>query len=164
MTKLPNTHLSPEQINLLQIVCTMAWSDGEFSQAEQDLLLSYCSEIFGENEQQKLEIKQYLQSKVTEKQPLEILEDLIPKLSMEEDRELALKLGYMVICISQKTGSNFRINLEEKIAYRRLVELLNLPDETVQKVEWAANNDLERHEQPLEVLKSLLTRLLKRQK
>lgn len=161
MNKTAINHLSVEQINLLKIVWTMAWSDGEFSQDEQDLLLSYCSELIAENEQQQLEIKNYLTSKTSENPSLELLDQLVPQLSIEEDRELALKLGYMVIAISKKTGSASKINLEEKIAYRKLVELLNLPDETVQKIEWAANSDLERHEQPLEILKSLLRRFLK---
>jgi hypothetical protein len=160
MNKLSSTHLSPEQINLLQIVCVMAWSDGEFSEEEQNILLSYCCEFFGENEQKKSEIQEYLHREIQEKQPLDLLEELVPKLLMEEDKSLALKLGYIVICISQKTGAESRINLQEKIAYRRLIELLNLPDDTVQKIEWAANKDLERHENPLEILKSLISSFL----
>lgn len=161
MKGLSSPHLSPNQINLLQIVCTMAWSDGEFSPKEQELLLNYCSEIFSENKEQEAEVKQYLQCQITDQKPLDLLEQLVPQLTIEEDRELALKLGYMVICLSQKTGSDSKINLEEKIAYRRLIELLNLPDETIQKIEWAANEELNHQEQPLEILKSLLTKFLK---
>jgi len=160
MNKTAINHLSAEQTNLLKIVWTMAWSDGEFSEEEQDLLLSYCSELLAENEQQQAEIKAYLASKSVEIPAIELLDELVPQLSIEEDRELALKLGYMVIAISKKTGLDSQINLEEKRAYRKLVELLNLPDETVQKIEWAANTDLERQEQPLEILKSLLARFL----
>jgi len=139
----PPPGISPEQMNLLRIVCSMAWSDGELSSEEKDLMLSNLSRFFAEDEQQEQSLHQELQTYVSQNIPLD---ELIPQLETEGDRELALKLGYMVIQASRRTPSEAAINREEKVAYRRLVDLLALPEETINRIEWAADEELNQHE------------------
>ncbi|MEM9768624.1 MAG: urea ABC transporter ATP-binding protein UrtD, partial [Cyanobacteria bacterium P01_D01_bin.71] len=63
------------------------------------------------------------------------LEELVPQLTSEAQREQALMLSYEVISANQ-------INEVEAAVYQKLVSLLNLPPETVSRLETAALEDL----------------------
>jgi hypothetical protein len=145
--------ISMNEQNLFQIVCSVAWSDGEFSQEERELLSRL--------------IQQYSTSVNPAEEGLEGLhrlssgplrseewEQLVHSLGSEEDRELALKLSYMMIRISAGHSGRSGINRQEKIAYRRLVDLLALPVQTIEEIEWAAEAELGQKNGILEVLSS----------
>jgi tellurite resistance protein len=137
----PSSNLSSNEMGLLQVVCYMAWVDGELSAEEKDLLLSKFSQLFANSSEEKQNLHQELQNYVA--QPLSgNLETSVAQLQSEEDRELALKLSYMMIRAGQPSATESGINASEKLAYRRLVELLDLQPETIEKVEWAADTEL----------------------
>lgn len=162
MTMQPSPHISPEEMNLLRIACSMAWSDGELSPEEKELLLSQFSQLFSQNKEEERSLHQELQDYISQSIHSEALEELIPELQAEEDRELMLKLGYMVIRASRRDSTESSINPQEKVAYRRLVELLALPEETIEKVEWAAKSELQQHNNPVDALASGLSRFFSR--
>jgi len=131
----PPPSISPRQMNLLRIVVSMAWSDSELSLEEADVMLDHFSGIFAANALQQQQIRQELQDYLMQNIPLE---ELTPKLQTQEERELVLKLGYEVIQASARTPEEETINSEEAAAYQKLVQLLGLPAETVQRIETEA--------------------------
>lgn len=124
--------ISPRQMNLLRIVASMAWSDGHLAAEEVDLMLDQFSGLFASDEAQQQSLRQELQEYLTQNIPLE---ELTPKLQSDAEKELVLRLGYEVIQSSSRTPDEPKINLEEEAAYQRLLALLNLPAEIVQRVE-----------------------------
>ena len=128
----PPPSITPGQMNLLRVVTSMAWSDGHLASEEIDLMLDRFSGMFAADAPQQQRLRQELQEYMTQNIPLE---ELTPKLQSVEERELVLRLGYEVICSSARTPTEEKINQEEAAAYTKLVQLLDLPDETVQQVE-----------------------------
>lgn len=134
--------LTPDELTILQIVSTMAWSDGELSAEERDLLLTELSQLFAEDEAETEGLYQTLQAHT--QFSLAQLPTLVAQLPAEDDKVLALKLSYMTIRASgSETTSG--INVKEKMAYRQLIELLGLPEALIEKTEWAADEDLQKN-------------------
>lgn len=128
----PPPSINPRQMNLLRIVASMAWSDGHLASEEIDLMLDRFSGLFAIDAPQQQKLRQELQEYMTQNIPLE---ELTPKLQGEDERELVLKLGYEVIQSSSRTPDEPKINVEEAAAYQKLVGLLNLPAERVERIE-----------------------------
>jgi hypothetical protein len=126
-------------MNLLRIVASMAWADSELAAEEVDIMLERFSGIFAADAPQQRQIRQELQDYLMQNIPLE---ELTPKLQSNEERELVLKLGYEVIQASSRTPTEDKINAEEAAAYQKLVQLLGLPSETVQRIEQEAIAEL----------------------
>jgi len=110
----------------------MAWSDGHLAAEEVDLMLARFSQLFAKDATQQKALSKELREYLVQNIPLD---ELIPKLGNVEERELVLWLGYEVIQSSARTPDEPKINMEEAAAYQRLVQLLDLPDETVKRVE-----------------------------
>ncbi len=139
----PSTDTPPAgNLDLLRILCCVAWSDGEFSAEERELLQDLV-ERYGVTDGGVP-----LQAETAEKlagqslQP-EALDELVSRLDSDEDRQLALKLGYMMIRVGRRPGDESSINPMEKLAYRRLVEGLGLGEADIAEAEWAAELDLQ---------------------
>jgi uncharacterized tellurite resistance protein B-like protein len=129
------------QLDLLRIVCCVAWADGDVSAQEKRLLEKLVAQYF---------------SKTPEADPTEeaasqlaawstgdgTLEAAIQRLDQEEDRLLALKLANMMARVSQRPEDSAPINPQEKALYRRLVDGLGLSEAQVREAEWAAEQDL----------------------
>ncbi|NER85246.1 MAG: TerB family tellurite resistance protein, partial [Leptolyngbya sp. SIO1D8] len=98
---------------------------------EVDLMLKRFSSLFARDTEQQTDLQKELRDYLMQNIPLE---ESVPKLQSEEERELVLRLGYEVIVSSARTPEESLINPEEENAYKRLVELLNLPPETVQRL------------------------------
>jgi Tellurite resistance protein TerB len=128
----PPPSITPRQMNLLRVVAAMAWSDGDLAPEEIEVMLDRFSGIFAVDAPQQAMLKQELQDYVTQDIPLE---ELTPKLHSAEEKELVLRLGYEVICSSARTPDEENINEDESAAYQKLVGLLGLPAETVQRIE-----------------------------
>jgi uncharacterized tellurite resistance protein B-like protein len=145
--------LPDADLALLRILCSVAWADGDFAPEERTLLERLVERYFlpGADDAVTGEV---IGTVAAEPGGPESLEAMVPRLTMEEDRELALKLAYMVIRIGRRPGDDASINLPEKRAYRRLLELLRLPDEQVREIEWAAEQELNRHRSLWDVLRS----------
>ena len=128
----PPPSITPRQMTLLRVVTSMAWSDGHLAAEEVDLMLARFSQLFAKDATQQEALSKELREYLVQNIPLE---ELIPKLGSVEERELVLWLGYEVIQSSARTPDEPKINMEEAAAYQRLVQLLDLPDETVKRVE-----------------------------
>jgi tellurite resistance protein len=115
-------------MNILRIVTAMAWSDGELAQEEVDMMLDRFSGMFAADVPQQQQLRQELQDYMMQNIPLE---ELIPKLQSQDERELVLRLGYEVIRSSARTPEEGMINAEEEAAFQKLVSLLNLPPNVV---------------------------------
>lgn len=127
----PPPPITPSQMNLLRVVTSMAWSDGHLAQEEVTLMLDEFSRLFAVgSEQEKLqqELTEYLMQNIP-------LEELVPKLKTQEERELVLRLGYEVIASSARTPDEPNINEDEAVAYQKLVKLLDLPEDVVKNIE-----------------------------
>ncbi|NEQ52217.1 MAG: urea ABC transporter ATP-binding protein UrtD [Leptolyngbya sp. SIO3F4] len=121
------TSVTPEQMLLLRIAATMAWADGNFEAAEQDIILDRLSRQFEKDPEQQIALKNELKDLLAKRIPLE---ELVPQLKTPAQREQALVLSYEVI------GAN-QINQAEASAYHKLLTLLDLPSETVSRLESA---------------------------
>jgi len=119
-------------MTLLRIASTMAWSDGHLADEEVGVMLDQFSRLFASDAKQQAALRDELRDYLMQNLPLE---ELVPKLTRPAERELVLKLGRQVISASARIPGEELINQEEADAYNRLVSLLNLPDEVVQRIE-----------------------------
>jgi len=110
----------------------MSWSDGELSPEESNLILDRFSQLFAQDAAQQAQLRQELQAYVTQNIPLE---ELVPKLQTETEKFLVLQLGYAVIQASRRAPDEPLVNEEEKAAYAKLIDLLQLPPEQVAALE-----------------------------
>lgn len=124
--------ITPDQMLLLRIAATMAWADNTIEPAEQEMILSKLSEKFAETAEARAELREELKNYIAKKMALE---ELVPKLKSQDQRELALKLSYEVIKANQ-------INEQEAATYETLLTLLDLPSEVVQKIESEVNSTI----------------------
>ncbi|MGD1906234.1 MAG: TerB family tellurite resistance protein [Leptolyngbyaceae cyanobacterium] len=131
----PPPSISPQQMTLMRIVAAMAWSDGHLAEEEVAVMLDRFSGLFADNPQQKTALHKELRDYMMQNIPLE---ELTPQLASSTERELVLRLGYEVISSSARTPDETLINEAEAAAYQKLVKLLDLPAEVVQRIETEA--------------------------
>jgi uncharacterized membrane protein YebE (DUF533 family) len=124
--------ISPGQMTLLRIVSTMAWSDGHLADEEVEVMLDQFSRLFATDPERQQALRTELRDYMMQNIPLE---ELTPRLTNAAERELVLKLGYQVINASSRTPEEERINQQEADAYEKLVNLLDLPQTTVERIE-----------------------------
>ncbi|MBE9180116.1 TerB family tellurite resistance protein [Oculatella sp. LEGE 06141] len=128
----PPPSITPRQMNLLRIVSSMAWSDGNLAEEEVEIMLDRFSSIFSEDSAQKNHLSRELQDYLMQNIPLE---ELTPKLQTKEEKELVLRLGYEVIQSSARAPGEEIINEEEAVAYNKLAQLLGFSPEDVSRIE-----------------------------
>lgn len=146
----PPPPITPRQMNVLRVVTAMAWSDGELATEEVDVMLDRFSQLFAPgNSTQQEALKQELRDYMMQNLPLE---ELIPKLETVEERKVALKLGYQVIASSARTPDEDLINAEEEEAYKKLVELVNLPPEEATTIAQEAAVEIAKDQTMVETL------------
>ncbi|MCL2933406.1 MAG: TerB family tellurite resistance protein [Trichodesmium sp. MAG_R03] len=134
----PPPSITPRQMNLLRIVAYMAWSDGQLALEEVELMLNRFSSLFATGDSQKQlqeELRDYLMQNIP-------LEESIPKLESQQERELVLKLGYEVIACSARTPDEPNINEKEEIAYQKLKQLLQISPHVVERIEIEAKTEI----------------------
>ncbi|MBE9099649.1 TerB family tellurite resistance protein [Vacuolonema iberomarrocanum] len=136
----PPPSISPEQMNVLRIIASMAWSDGNLADEEADLMLDRFSGMFAADAPQKAALQEELRDYLMQNIPLN---ELVPRLQTNAERELVLKLGYEVIHSSARTPDEALVNVEEAEAYRELVELLGFAPETVSRIQAEALSSAE---------------------
>jgi len=128
----PPPSISPRQLTLMRVVASMAWSDGNLAQEEVELMLNRFSSLFANTPDQQAELQKELRDYLMQNIPLE---ESVPQLQSQAEREFVLRLGYEVISSSARTPDEELINSEEADAYNQLVTLLDLPPERVQALE-----------------------------
>ncbi|MFE4106927.1 tellurite resistance TerB family protein [Almyronema epifaneia] len=136
----PPPSISPRQMNMMRIVASMAWSDGNLETNEVELMLNRFSSLFASDQQQQQQLQEELHAYLMQNIPLH---ELTPKLKTEAERELVLRLGYEVISASVRSPGEAAINNQEADAYQQLVKLLDLPPAIVKQVEAEAEADLQ---------------------
>jgi hypothetical protein len=131
----PPPSITPRQMNLLRIVASMAWADGELATEEVNLMLDRFCGLFApgtDGQQMQQELRDYIMQNIP-------LDELIGQLETQDEKELVLQLGYEVISSSSRTPDEPKINAEEAAAYQKLVQLLNLPEDAVKRIEAEAS-------------------------
>ncbi|MEO1145253.1 MAG: TerB family tellurite resistance protein [Cyanobacteria bacterium J06638_22] len=139
----PPPSISPDQMNILRIIASMAWSDGNLADEEVDLMLDRFSGMFAADAPQKATLQEELRDYLMQNIPLK---ELVPQLQTNAERELVLRLGYEVIHSSARTPDEALVNVDEAKAYRELVELLGFAPETVSRIQAEALSSAENGE------------------
>lgn len=129
------------QLDVLRIICSVAWADGEVSAQEKQLLERLVAQYFPTTDGSEATAEAARQLSAWT-QGGAVLQEVIPRLGAEEDRLLAVKLAYMMARVGQRPQDSSSINPEEKALYRQLVEGLGLSDDQVREAEWAAEQEL----------------------
>ncbi|MFM8278274.1 MAG: TerB family tellurite resistance protein [Cyanobium sp.] len=142
------------QLDLLRIVCCVAWADGDVSASERQLLERLVAHYFLASDEEGESLLAAARQLAAWSQDLSLLEELVPRLELAEDRLLALKLSYQIARSDRRSPDEPCINPEEKRAYRRLVELCDLPEQQVREVEWAAERERVEQRSPWDLLTS----------
>ncbi len=133
----PPPSITPREMNLLRIVASMAWADGELATEEVNLMLNRFCGLFAadmDGQQLQQELRDYVMQNIP-------LDELIHQLESQEEKELVLQLGYEVIASSSRTPDEAKINAEEAAAYQKLVQLLHLPEDVVKRIEAEASTE-----------------------
>ncbi|MCS7031859.1 MAG: TerB family tellurite resistance protein [Gloeomargarita sp. SKYG116] len=146
--------LTPEQEFVFQVLAAVAWADERLNPEEIRLLLDQLVPAFSPpDSHQQDELWSELYDRLFAYYDLDTLLQQPPP---PHDREWLLRLSYLLIQAGQ-TPTETAIVPAEKQAYRRLVEWLALPPETVAQIEQAAQADVVLHQgQPLAALRAHL--------
>ena len=124
--------VSPQQMIILRIAASMAWADNNFAPVQLEVILSRLSRQFATDSQHQEKLNQELQNYLSQNIPLE---ELVPKITRNSEKELVLKLSYEIISSNQ-------INQQEAVVYQKLLQLLNLPLDVVAEIEAEVNAQL----------------------
>jgi urea transport system ATP-binding protein len=116
------TSVTPQQLKMLKIAAAMAWSDGYFAPEEEKVIIDNFSEVFANNEEQQEHLKEELKGYLSIDYSWE---DLVMELETEAEKELILRLAYKITKVSNPDNN----------AYQRLVQILSLSPENMQKIE-----------------------------
>lgn len=124
--------IDPRQMTLLRVVAAMAWADGHLAEEEIAVMLDRLGAVFANEVIDRAAMEQELRDYLLQNIPLT---EIAPQLKTDEDKELALRVGYEVIASSALVPGEALINDRESAAYQTLIELLNLPPERVAAIE-----------------------------
>jgi hypothetical protein len=144
----PFARLSVPQRALLRLICWVAMADGEFAAEEQQLLGRVMARSAAD-----AAVRTLADATLAEAD----LQRLVLELGDADERQLTVKLAYQMACSNQRAADASLFNTAEKQAYRRLVELLDLPENEVEEAEWAARQELEQSRSLLERLGAALS-------
>ncbi|MEO1211189.1 MAG: urea ABC transporter ATP-binding protein UrtD [Cyanobacteria bacterium J06638_20] len=90
--------ISAEEMTMLRVAASMAWSDGNFTDEQQEIILARLSRQFAQDESEQATLQDELKDYLAKDIPVE---DLVPLLKTPEERELVLKLSYEVLSSNQ---------------------------------------------------------------
>ncbi|MEB3276584.1 MAG: hypothetical protein VKM92_06420 [Cyanobacteriota bacterium] len=153
----PLERLTPPQRALLQIVCWVAWADGDFALQERTLLETLVARLL-QLDAADPAAQEAVRGLAVEPMADGELASLVAVLDDRDARRLAVKLALQMVSISQGPEDESAINPAEKQAYRRLLEALALSEDEIRESEWAARQELERKPSLLELLSGALQR------
>jgi hypothetical protein len=153
----PLQRLSPSQRALLQLICWVAWADGDFALAERELLERVVARLLLVDGPEPAAVEVVRALTLDRLQEADI-DSLVAALDSADQRQLAAKLALQMVSICKGPEDQSLINSAEKQAYRRLIEALALPESELQEAEWAVRQELAHKRSLLEVLGSALER------
>ena len=125
---------------LLQIAQVIARSDGSVSEQEEQLLLDLPKRLGLQNAETQSGLN------------LPSLASLASTLTTHGDRCLAARIACLVAGVSRNPGDQQDINPKERSAYRELVAALDLKDEELSEIEWAAMEELKQGKSLLQLI------------
>ena len=125
---------------LLQIAQVIARSDGSVSEQEEQLLLDLPKRLGLQNAETQSGLN------------LPSLASLASTLTSHGDRCLAARIACLVAGVSRNPGDQQEINPQERSAYRELVAALDLKDEKLSEIEWAAIEELKQRSSLLQLI------------
>jgi hypothetical protein len=131
--------ITPFQMDILRVVTAMAWSDGELEPDEITVMLEQFAQLFATNDEDRRSLVQELRAYLDQNLPLD---ECLKRLRRQEDKQLVLRLSYQVIQASRRTPDEPMINLDEAVAYQKLVKLLDLPAANVEAIEAEVTGNL----------------------
>lgn len=124
--------ITEEQMRVLRVVAAVAWCGGALEPAEEAIALERLSGLFATDSLQKDELKKELQDYLRID---DSLETAIAALGDRDLREQVLALSYEVVRGSDPRDRDASLNEREAYTYGRLIEMLSLPPEVVQRIE-----------------------------
>jgi len=132
----PLAGLSPSQQAQLRLLCWVAYVDGVFADEERELLSRLAARLLP-----GVDPAGALDALVA--QNAADLEELVAQLTTHDQRLQLVKLAFEMAASSSNPGDNSSFNSAERVAYRRLLEALALPEADVNEAEWAARQALQ---------------------
>ena len=132
------------EVALLQIAQVIAMSDGSISDEEQTMLMELPQRI-------GLEADGMAQSSL-----IPSIAELATALTSHGDRCTAARIACLIAGVSRNPGDAQDINPDERSAYRDLITHLNLPEEELREIEWAARNELNQGKSLIQLIRDTL--------
>ena len=145
----PLAALKPSQWAQLKVLCWIASVDGDVAMEERALLSKLSERLLPlEDPEDALASLQA--------DPEAELDAWVAQLKTSDDRMAMVSMAFQMACSSQGPEDDGAINAAERVAYRRLLEALDLSDAQVQEAEWAARQALKETPALLDRLNQLL--------
>ena len=138
-------------ITLLLLVQEVAYCDGSMSQDEEDLIMTLIDSYGLQEDRIALQnrlVEGYSstsQSMARGSSKRIARDELLSRLSSLESREeqdLAVKLAYLTAMVSRDSEDLSDINVYELDLFQTITAALRCPDERVQAIQWAADEEL----------------------
>ena len=154
-------------ITLLLLVQEVAYCDGSMSQDEEDLIMTLIDSYGLQEDRIALQnrlVEGYSstsQSMARGSSKRIARDELLSRLNALETREeqdLAVKLAYLTAMVSRDPKDLSDINVHELDLFQTITAALRCPDERVQAIQWAADEELNEWNMP--TLKHVLLRWL----
>ena len=145
----PLAALKPTQLAQLKVLCWVASVDGDVAAEERALLSKLSARLL------PLEDPEDALAALQAEQETDV-EAWVAQLQGSDERMALVSLAFQMACSSQGAQDASAINADERVAYRRLLDALDLPDAQVQEAEWAARQALKETPALLDRLNQLL--------
>lgn len=145
----PLAALKPSQRAQLNVLCWVASVDGDVAAEERALLSKLSARLL------PLEDPQDALAALQAEQETDV-EAWVAQLQGSDERMALVSLAFQMACSSQGEEDDSAINAAERVAYRRLLDALDLPDAQVQEAEWAARQALKETPALIDRLNQLL--------
>lgn len=129
---------------LLQIARCIALSDGSISAEEERLLKELPERLF---------IDEGAAADVVERSVIQqSLTELAKSLTNHNDQCAAARVACLIAGVSRNPGDESDINSKERHAYRELIEALQLSEDDLNEIQWAAKEELQQKRSILNVI------------
>ena len=132
------------EITLLQIAQVMSMSDGSISEAEQQLLAELPKRVGFES------------NPGIDRSEMPSMAALASQLISHSDRCTAARVACLIVGVSRNPGDDHDFNQDERSAYRELITTLNLSEQELRDIEWAAREELKQGKPLVQLIQDTL--------
>lgn len=132
------------EITLLQIAQVMSMSDGSISEAEQQLLAELPKRVGFES------------NPGIDRSEMPSMAALASQLISHGDRCTAARVACLIAGVSRNPGDDHDFNQDERSAYRELITSLNLSEQELRDIEWAAREELKQGKSLVQLIQDTL--------